>query len=112
MRTSVKILLICALALAAASCASVRMGREFDLQRFQDHVQRTATTRAEVRTWLGAPLASGQSVDSNGRHFEEWIYYFGGGTLPDMADAHLKILQIKFDEHGVVSAYNWSQSHQ
>jgi hypothetical protein len=25
-----------------------------------------------------------------------------------MADAHLKVLQIKFDQRGVVRAYNWS----
>jgi len=94
-----------------ASCSTIQLGKEFDLQRFQSGVQRTVTTHAEVRAWLGEPTATGVSVDSNGRRYEEWIYYHGGGTLPAMRNASLKMLQIKFDEQGTVRAYNWSQNH-
>ncbi len=104
-------LLIMAVVTLATACTTVQLGKEFDLQRFQSSVQRTVTTRAEVRAWLGEPAATGVSVDGNGRHYEEWIYYYGGGTLPAMRNASLKMLQIKFDEQGTVRAYNWSQNH-
>ncbi|MFQ5487523.1 MAG: hypothetical protein ACE5ET_03635 [Gammaproteobacteria bacterium] len=87
------------------SCSTIELGKEFDLPRFQNGVQRTVTTRAQVQAWLGEPVATGISVDSNGRRYEEWIYYYGGGTLPAMRDASLKMLQVKFDEQGTVRAY-------
>jgi hypothetical protein len=94
--------------LMVSACASVQMGRDFDLAAFDAHVQRGLTTQAEVRAWLGAPTAVGVAVESSGGRYQEWTYYHGAGHLPDMADARLKILQIKFDQGGVVRAYNWS----
>lgn len=104
-------LLTVAAVLLMSACSTVHLGKEFDLPRFQDYVERGATTRAEVRTWLGEPTATGVSVDNTGQHYEEWIYYYGGGTLPAMNDASLKMLRIKFDEKGTVRSYNWSQNH-
>ena len=94
--------------LMVSACASVQIGRDFDLSAFDARVQRDVTTQAEVRAWLGAPTAVGLAVESSGGRYEEWTYYHGAGHLPDMADARVKILQIKFDQRGVVHAYNWS----
>ncbi len=91
-----------------AACGSVQFGRDFDLKAFESNVERGATTQAQVRAWLGAPASTGQVVDTAGERFEEWSYYFGSGSLPNMKDATLKTLQIKFDRNGVVRGYNWS----
>jgi hypothetical protein len=32
--------------------------------------------------------------------------------MPKMSDAQLKLLQIKFDQKGVLRAYNWSGERQ
>jgi outer membrane protein assembly factor BamE (lipoprotein component of BamABCDE complex) len=97
-----------AASLALGACGSMQLGREFDLQSFNDKVQRGATTKVDVRIWLGAPASTGVSVESNGDRFEEWTYYRGTGSLPEMSDAKLKMLRIKFDQQGVVRAYEWS----
>ncbi len=91
-----------------AACSTVRVGSEFDLRTFESKVQRGATTQAQVRGWLGAPIGTGIHVDTGGERYDEWTYYYGKGTLPDMANAEFNILQIKFDKNGVVRGYNWS----
>lgn len=91
-----------------AGCSNVQIGREFDLQTFASRVEYGKTTQEQVRGWLGAPVSTGTVVDTGGERFEEWTYYQGGGRLPNMPDAHLKILQIKFDRQGIVKGYNWS----
>jgi outer membrane protein assembly factor BamE (lipoprotein component of BamABCDE complex) len=95
-------------ALLLSACATARMGRDFDLSAFDSKVQQGVTTQAEVRAWLGEPTGIGTSVDTGGQRYEEWTFYYGEGRFPDMTDARLKILQIKFDQRGVVRAYNWS----
>ena len=102
-------LLVTAL-LAAAGCTTLRFGAPFDLERFKNEVRKDVTTQAEVESWLGPPAGVGHAVDSSGRRFVEWTYYYGGGTLPRLQDASLKVLQIKFDQQGIVRAYNWSQN--
>lgn len=99
---------IAPLALVLAACSTVRVGSEFDLKAFESKVQRGATTQAQVRGWLGAPTGTGIHVDVAGERYDEWTYYYGEGRLPDMGNAELKILQIKFDKNGVVRGYNWS----
>ena len=94
--------------LLLSACASVDVGREFDLATFAARVQRGVTTQAEVRTWLGAPAGVGIAVESGGERYEQWTYYHGEGRFPGMADARFKVLQIKFDQRGAVLAYNWS----
>jgi len=98
---AVPVALLCA-------CASLQVGHDFDLGGFQAKVQRGVTTQADVRNWLGDPAGTGVSVDTNGEQFEEWSYYHGQGDLPDAGNAHLKMLQIKFDAHGIVRGYNWT----
>jgi hypothetical protein len=101
-----------ALAFAAlvSGCANVEIGSAFDLRPFETGVQRGTTTRAQVQTWLGAPVSKGVAVDASGQRFEEWIYYHGEGQMPRLTGAKLKILQIRFDADGIVRAYNWSGS--
>jgi len=91
-----------------SACATIEVGRQFDLASFESKVQRGMTTQAEVRDWLGAPAGAGMSVESNGERFEQWTYYHVEARPPGMTDARLKILQIKFDQRGFVRAYNWS----
>jgi len=91
-----------------ASCATVRVGQDFDLAAFDAKVVRGVTTQAEVRGWLGAPAGFGVSVEASGERYEEWNYYYGSVRIPRAKDTDVKVLQIKFDERGVVRAYNWS----
>jgi len=94
--------------LLLSACSTVQVGRNFDLSAFQARVQRGVTTRDEVRAWLGAPTGVGTAVEVSGDHYEEWTYYSGAGELPDMKDAQMKMLQIKFDQSGIVRAYSWT----
>jgi hypothetical protein len=91
-----------------SACATVEVGREFDLKAFDAKVQRGVTTRAEVRAWLGAPSGTGTSVESTGDRHEQWTYYHGEGRFPGMKGTEFKMLQVKFDQRGVVRAYNWT----
>jgi hypothetical protein len=94
--------------LLLSACATVEVGREFDLKAFDARVQRGVTTQADVRAWLGAPAGLGTSVESTGERHEQWTYYHGEGRFPGLKRAAFKMLQIKFDARGVVRAYNWS----
>jgi hypothetical protein len=100
--------LLIALLLLASACTTVRVGREFDASAFEAKVQRGVTTQADVRGWLGEPANVGVSVDTNGERYQEWHYYHGNVRIPGATDARLRLLQIKFDQRGVVRAYNWS----
>ena len=93
-----------------AACGTVQVGQEFNLRTFQDRVERGVTTQNQVRGWLGAPAGIGVDVDASGERYEQWTYYRAAGTMSDMSQAELKILQVKFDKHGIVRAYNWSNS--
>jgi len=107
-RARVTLSAIALLAAVLVACSTVQVGRNFELSAFESKVQRGVTTQAQVRGWLGAPRGTGFVVDTDGERYEEWTYYYGEGQLPDMTDARLKILQIKFDRQGVVRGYNWS----
>jgi len=96
------------LLLVLSACATVEVGREFDLAAFDRKVQRGVTTQTEVRAWLGAPASVGVSVEPSGERYQQWTYYHGEGRFPRMAGARLDLLQVKFDARGVVRAYNWS----
>lgn len=91
-----------------SACSAVHVGQDFDYSVFDAKVQRGVTTKADVRGWLGAPSSIGVSVESSGDRYDQWTYYEGEGHLPSLEDARLKMLQIKFDQQGVVRAYSWS----
>jgi len=98
--------------LLAAGCATVELGQEFDLASFEKRVQRGVTTQEQVKAWLGAPSGTGESIESSGERYLQWTWYHGKGRFPRMADARFDILQVKFDERGVVRAYNWSGARE
>lgn len=95
-----------------AACGSLQVGQEFNLRTFQDRVERGVTTQNQVRGWLGAPAGIGVDVDASGERYEQWTYYRAAGSLSDASQAELKILQVKFDKHGIVRAYNWTNNEK
>lgn len=97
-----------AVALLLNGCASVNIGKDFDLQTFEQRVAVGETQRTDVRRWLGEPVSTGQVVRSDGTRMEEWTYYHGTGRWPRMEDAQLKYLEIRFRADGVVDSYKWS----
>lgn len=99
---------IIALLLAVSACTTVQVGRDFDLAAFDARVRRGVTTQGDVRGWLGAPYGVGVSVDTAGERYEEWHYYYGTVRIPGSSESRVKMLQIKFDQRGVVRGYNWS----
>jgi len=99
---------VLAAALGLAACSTVQFGRDFDPQRFDGQVQRGVTTQDQVRQWMGAPVSRGAGVNDQGERFEEWTYYYGHGSLANMQDANLKILQVRFDLQGRVISYSWT----
>ena len=100
------------IALLLTACGSVQVGRDFDLRSAEPKIERGVTTQNQIRGWLGAPTSTGVNVDTGGERFDEWTYYFAFGKLPDMSNAKVKTLQIKFDKQGIVRGYNWSVSDQ
>lgn len=100
--------LLIPLLLLVSACTTVNVGRDFDLSTFDAKVQRGVTTQSEVRGWLGAPVGVGTAVEASGERYQEWNYYFGKVRIPGAKDSQVKLLQIKFDEGGVVRSYNWS----
>jgi hypothetical protein len=97
-----------AVALLLNGCASVNIGKDFDLQTFEQRVAVGETQRTDVRRWLGEPVSTGQVVRSDGTRMEEWTYYHGTGRLPRMDNAKLKYLEIRFRGDGTVDSYKWS----
>ncbi|MHB8454548.1 MAG: hypothetical protein ACYDDO_07560 [Acidiferrobacterales bacterium] len=97
------------LTMSIAACSTVEIGRNFDAQTFRTRVEPGRTTEAEVQKWLGSPTSIGGQVRASGQHLTRWMYYFGKGRLPRLRGAHLKVLEVEFDEHGIVSAYSWSE---
>jgi hypothetical protein len=100
--------LIIPLLLLVSACTTVRVGRDFDMATFQAKVQRGVTTQADVRGWLGEPAGTGVTVDTSGERYQEWHYYHGNVRIPGSEDSRVRVLQIKFDQRGVVRGYNWS----
>jgi outer membrane protein assembly factor BamE (lipoprotein component of BamABCDE complex) len=111
-RSRSRLLIAAALAVALSACATVQIGDNFDLDTFKSKVQRGVTTQAQVRGWLGAPRGTGQLVETGGALFDEWTYYFGNGKLNQMQQATFKMLQVRFDQQGLVQGYSFSGGTQ
>lgn len=103
-----RLALMAVLLTALTACATIEMGRNFDLQAFSSRVERGKTTEAQVQQWLGSPNSTGIVIETNGDKYRQWTYFFGKGKLNRMKEAKLKILQIKFDRQGIVRGYNYS----
>lgn len=98
--------------LLLSACASVKVGRDFDVGVFAAKLEQGVSTQEQVRSWIGEPTSVGVSLATDGERFDEWDYYYAEGDLPDMSAAKVKILQVKFDKQGKVRGYNWSASKQ
>jgi hypothetical protein len=103
-----RIVLFAAGAFLLAACGTAQVGRDFEVSNFAIRVERGATTQAQVRAWLGPPANTGVAVNENGERSDEWTYFFGRGSLPQMSDTSFKYLQIRFDDAGKVRSYSWS----
>ncbi len=103
-----RIALVLVLLLALAACAPLRVGQAFDPEPFVSQVVRGKTSAQQVLAWLGPPSARGEITDADGRRFTRWLYYYGEGRLPRLADLRFRILEIHFDMDGKVAAYNWT----
>lgn len=101
---------LCASALVLSACASIQVGKDFDLKAFEEHAQRGVTTQTQVRGWLGAPTSTGVAVDSNGQRLDEWTYMFAKGELPDIKEPAMKMLQARFDAKGILYSFSFSAS--
>lgn len=103
-------LLFIFLTLQLTACSSIQIGQKFNVQLFATKAKIGVTTNTQVQAWLGSPNSTGISVDKDGEQLDEWMYFNGTGTLPKMANTKLTILQVRFNKHGVLSSYNWSDS--
>jgi len=97
-----------ALILALSGCAAVEIGRDFNNQKFVASVQRGVTTQSEIHQWLGEPASIGVHVETTGKQYTRWVYYFGTGKPPRFEDVHFKNLEILFDDAKLVQGYQWS----
>ena len=97
-----------AVLLSACSATTFNVGSDFDVNSFTTKVERGATSKEQVRAWLGAPNGTGVRVDTDGQRFDEWTYYFAAGNFSNVSATQLKTLQIKFDARGIVQGYTWS----
>lgn len=104
----ISLILAIILSTTLSACATVQLGRQFDLNAFASRVERGVTTQAQVQQWLGAPKGTGTVVSTGGETYEEWTYFYGYGKMGNMSHAEMKMLQIKFDRQGIVRGYNYS----
>ena len=102
------IMIIIAVLLTACSATTFNVGNDFNVNAFTAKVERGATTKDQVRAWLGEPNGTGVRIETDGQRFDEWTYYYASGNFSDVSATHLKTLQIKFDTHGIVQGYDWS----
>jgi len=102
--------LLLLLTLQLAGCSSLQVGQDFDVQLFNSLVKTNTTTKSQVKGWLGVPNSVGISLDKDGEVSDEWMYFYGAGSLSNMESAKLKILQIRFNKNGIINSYNWSTS--
>ncbi len=113
MKTILRITPVLVFALLLSACSTtIQVGNDFDAAAFTNKIERGITTRDQVRSWFGSPTNTGVSMETDGRSFDEWTYYFAAGRLPNMSNPNMKLLQIKFDRQGVVQGYNLSTSGQ
>lgn len=92
-----------------SGCSTIQVGRDFDMQAFENIVEIGKTTKAQVHNKMGSPENKGVSISSDGERLDEWLYFYATGKLSGMDDALLKILQIRFDKTGILRSYNWTK---
>ena len=93
-----------------SGCGTVQIGRDFDLTAFESIAAVGKTSKAQVMDLLGSPKSTGIMQETSGKRYDEWVYISGAGEMPGMKDTKFKILQIRFDQAGILRSYNWSSS--
>ena len=93
-------------------CSPFNIGHDFDVQSFETIAKIGKTTKAQVLNKIGKPKSTGISLNKDGERLVEWIYFHATGKLTGMDDAQLKMLQIRFDQNGIMRSYNWSNSNK
>ncbi len=88
----------------------MQVGRDFNVDGFESIVKVGHTTRAQVQKLLGEPKSTGVYINLDGERYQEWLYFYGTARAPRMQNAQLKMLQIRFDNSGILRSYNWSVS--
>ena len=111
MRTRISHLVLIAVTIASCGGVQVQFGRDINLEAFKNQIQRGVTVRHDIELWLGVPQGVGLAIEADGTIFREWTYYYGNGNLSKMENAHFKLLQIKFDDQGIVRAYRFSDQN-
>lgn len=96
--------------MALVSCSAIQIGQNFELNSFTKNVVAGKTTKQQVTQWLGNPLSTGISHKESGERLTVWDYFYGSGELPSMKNTKIKMLQIQFDNKGILRSYNWSDS--
>ena len=93
-------------------CSPFNIGHDFDVQSFENIAKVGKTTKAQVLNKIGKPKSTGVALNKDGERLVEWIYFYATGKLTGMDDAQLKMLQIRFDQNGIMRSYNWSNSNK
>ncbi|MDH5573551.1 MAG: hypothetical protein OEY89_17435 [Gammaproteobacteria bacterium] len=93
-----------------SGCSTVQIGRDFDVKAFEEIAGMADMSKAQVRDLLGAPKSTGVAVEKDGSRLVEWVYFYGSGQLPSMSDTNFKMLEIRFNQAGMMQSYNWSSS--
>ncbi|MDH5424147.1 MAG: hypothetical protein OEY29_04020 [Gammaproteobacteria bacterium] len=93
-----------------SGCSTLKIGRDFDMQVFESMVKVGETTKSQVMTKIGSPKSTGVAMNMEGERMQEWVYFYASGQLPGMKDTRLKLLQMRFDQNGILRSYNWSNS--
>jgi outer membrane protein assembly factor BamE (lipoprotein component of BamABCDE complex) len=114
MRTALFTFALVSLLMGLSGCGTTafQVGREFDPNSFAVKVERGKTTQTDVLAWMGSPTSVGVRVETDGQHYTVWTYYFANGDLSDLSEAHLKTLEIKFDQSHLVQGYAWSMPNR
>jgi outer membrane protein assembly factor BamE (lipoprotein component of BamABCDE complex) len=108
--TRLRHMLVAALAapILIAGCTTMQGGREFNYAKFSQDTRPGTTDMAQVQTVLGPPMGKGLVVEADGSMYEQWTYYSGAVNPTSPEKSRFKLLQIRFNQAGVVASYNWS----
>lgn len=87
-------------------CTTIQIGKNFKLQSFTSNAELGKTNKQQVIKWLGKPMSTGVALKADGQRLDEWSYFYGTGNLPNMENAKIKTLQIRFNNKDVLHSYN------
>jgi hypothetical protein len=107
MKPTVRKLLVIALGLAAASCATV--GKDFD-RTHVNSIKAKVHDKAQITAWFGQP-ARVSTVAGAGGCNEMWLYQYGRSTHGG-ARTKAAALAVVFDQQGIVCESSYSEQNR